>query len=121
MALPIYLFDCNISGLTSNILYKEKIEKPRAPRNLASPKPVKTPKLKYSVAEICFFLNIREYPMIINGNTRSLFQDYVEFEKFYLLRLVTINDFILPPLQMLCRAKWREIEAVSDNIECHDP
>ena len=29
IALPIYLFDCNISGLTSNILFKDKIEKPK--------------------------------------------------------------------------------------------
>ena len=29
VALPIYLFDCNIAGLTSNLLFKEKAERPK--------------------------------------------------------------------------------------------
>ena len=29
VALPIYLFDCNIAGLTANLLFKERTEKPK--------------------------------------------------------------------------------------------
>ena len=29
LALPIYLFDCNIAGLTSSLLYKDKTDKPK--------------------------------------------------------------------------------------------
>ena len=73
-------------------IVEEKKKKHRVPRKLAIPKPVKTPKLQNSVAEICLFLDTKEYPMIINGKTRALFQDYAQFEQFYLLRLVTINN-----------------------------
>ena len=29
LALPVYLFDCNISGLTSSLLFKDKVDKPK--------------------------------------------------------------------------------------------
>ena len=67
-----------------------------------------------------YHVSVVDVSTIINGKTRALFQDYAQFEQFYLLRLVTINDCILLPLRMICCANWREIEPASDNIGYHE-
>ena len=72
-------------------------------------KPPKVPKFKVTVAQICRFFNMVDYPLLITEKMKERFQDFSSFEMFYVPLLVSVNPVSDPlKIKTFCRAKWRE-------------
>ena len=72
-------------------------------------------KLKISVSQVCRFLNMRDYPVIVTEDRKLFFRQYETFENYYLPLLVSVNPGCDPMrLRTLARAKWREVILSSD-------
>lgn len=70
----------------------------------------KIPKFKVTVAQICRFFNMVDYPLPITDKMKERFQDISSFETFYIPLLASVNPVSDPlKIKTFCRAKWREM------------
>ena len=71
--------------------------------------PPKVPKFKVTISDICRFLNVVDYPLIITDQMKERFQDFSSFVNFYAPLLACVNPGSDPLLiKTFCQAKWRE-------------
>ena len=67
-------------------------------------------KFKISVSQVCRFLKMKDYPVPVTQDRKIFFQQYENFETYYMPLLVSVNPGCDPlKLQTLARAKWREV------------
>ena len=72
-------------------------------------------RFKISVSQVCRFLKMNDYPVPLTEQNRNFFQEYPNFENFYLPLIASVNPTCDPlKLKTLSKAKWREI-LFSDN------
>ena len=67
-------------------------------------------KFKISVSQVCRFLKMKDYPVPVTDQSRDFFQEYNNFENYYLPLLASVNPTCDPlKIKTLSKAKWREI------------
>lgn len=67
-------------------------------------------RFKISVGQVCRFLGVQDYPIVVTDHNRQMFRNYANFESYYLPLVATINPRSDPlKLKTLCGAKWREV------------